>query len=74
MQMALIYHSVPLAVILNPKYRDFMYRFGKNTKHIIDCHEANEEVIARFKSQQLSSRHALVCPSLIPMSPVVLNN
>jgi phenylalanine-4-hydroxylase len=51
MQMAIIYHSVPLAVILNPKYRDFMYRFGKNTKHIIDCHEANEEVIARFKSQ-----------------------
>jgi hypothetical protein len=61
-------------VILNPKYRDFMYRFGPNTKHIIDCHEANEEVIARFKSQQLSQRHALVCPSLIPMSTVVLNS
>ena len=74
MQMALIYHSVPLSVILNPKYRDFMYRFGSNTKHIIDSHEANEEVIARFKSQQLSQRHALVCPSLIPMSPVVVTN
>jgi hypothetical protein len=74
MQMHLIYHSVPLKVLLNPRYRDFMYGFGPNVKHVIDCHETNEEVIARFKSQQLSGRHALVCPTLIPMSPVALKN
>lgn len=72
--MHLIYHSIPLKVLLNDKYRDFMMKFGPNVRHIIDCHETNEEVIARFKSQQLSQRHKLVCPSLIPLSPVATKN
>lgn len=72
--MHLIYHSVPLKVLLDPRYKDFMMRFGANVRHVIDCHETNEEVIARFKSQQLSSRHSIVCPSLIPLSPVAVRN
>jgi hypothetical protein len=31
-------------------------------------------VIARYKSQLLTQRHSLVCPSLIPLSPVALRN
>jgi hypothetical protein len=30
--------------------------------------------VARFKSQQLSTRHSLVCPSIIPLSPVAVKN
>lgn len=56
------------------RYKDFMMRFGANVRHVIDSHETNEEVIARFKSQQLSSRHSIVCPSLIPLSPVAVRN
>ena len=51
-----------------------MYSFGPNVRHIIDCHETNEEVIAKYKSQQLTTRHSIVCPSLIPLSPVALRN
>jgi hypothetical protein len=72
--MHLIYHSIPLAVLLDARYKDFMQRFGPNIQHVLDCHETNEEVIARFKSQQLSSRHSLVCPSIIPLSPVAVRN
>ena len=50
MQMHLIYHSIPLPVLLDPRYKEFMLRFGPNVQHVIDCHETNEEVIARFKS------------------------
>lgn len=73
-EMHLIYHSIPLKVLLNERYKEFMLRFGGNVRHIIDCHETNEEVIARFKSQQLTQRHSKVCPSLIPLSPVALRN
>ena len=72
--MHLIYHSIPLAVLLDPRYKEFMLRFGDNVQHIVDCHETNEEVISRFKSQQLSSRHSLVCPSIIPLSPLAVRN
>lgn len=37
---------------------------------MIDCHETNDEVIARAKSYVLSTRHKIVCPSLIPLSPI----
>ena len=53
-EMHLIYHSIPLKVLMDERYREFMRNFGANVKHIIDCHETNEEVIARFKSQLLS--------------------
>lgn len=52
--MHLVYHSIPLKVLMDERYREFMRNFGANVKHIIDCHETNEEVVARFKSQLLS--------------------
>lgn len=69
-----MYHSVPLKVVLDPRYREFMRSFGPASQHILDCHEANDEVIARFKSQQLTSKHQLVCPALIPLSDVALKS
>jgi hypothetical protein len=45
-----------------------MYQFGSNVKHIIDCHETNDEIIGRTKAYALSSRHKTICPSLIPLS------
>ena len=65
--MALIYHSVPLACLLNDKYRRFMLKFGSNVKHIIDCHETNDEVISKTKGHTLTQRHSKVCPHLIPL-------
>jgi hypothetical protein len=73
-EVNLIYHSVPLKVLLNQQYKDFMFKFGPNVRHIIDCHETNEEVIAKFKSTQLTQRHSMVCPALIPLSPLALTN
>lgn len=66
--MHLIYHSIPFEVLMNPKYREFMTQFGENVNHVIDCEQANDEIIAKTKAYALTSRHKLVCPSLIPVS------
>ena len=50
----LIYHSVPLAVILNENYKRFMYQFGLNVKHVIDCYESNDEVLGKVKGYNYS--------------------
>lgn len=53
-EVSIVYHVIPLKVLINERYREFMMRFGANVRHIIDCKETNEEVIAKFKSQQLT--------------------
>lgn len=45
-----------------------MLRFGPKTKHIFDCKECNDEVIARTKSYNLHMRQKQICPSFIPIS------
>lgn len=72
--MALVYHSVPLAAILDVRYKEFMMRLGPNVKHVIDCHECNEEVISRVKSHALTYRQKAVCPAMIPLSDVAVSN
>ncbi len=67
-----MYHSVPLNCLLNDNYKQFMMSFGPKVKHIIDCHETNDEVMARARSYNLHKRHSQVCPGLIPLSPVEL--
>ena len=49
-----------------------MYNFGLNVRHIIDCVEANDEVIARVKGYNYSNRVQQACPSLIPLSPMAV--
>lgn len=66
--MSVIYHSVPLQSLLDPNYKKFMLKFSASTKHIIDCKESNDEVMARNKSFDLHERHKLVCPHMIPIS------
>jgi hypothetical protein len=51
-----------------------MLSFGANVKHILDCQEANDEVISRTKAYALSNRHKHVCPHMIPLSPITVNN
>jgi hypothetical protein len=72
--MGLIYHSVPLKVALDYKYKQFMLNFGANVKHILDCQESNDEVMSRVKGYQLTNRHKQVCPHMIPLSPIAVNN
>lgn len=69
-----MYHSVPLKVVLNAQYKQFMLSFGANVKHVLDCQESNEEVISRTKGFTLSERHKVVCPEMIPMSPIAVTN
>ncbi|CDW79345.1 zinc phosphodiesterase elac [Stylonychia lemnae] len=71
-QIHLIYHSVAFEVLMNKDYRDFMRQFGLNVKHVVDCEEVNDEVQMKVKGYQLSSRHALVCPTLIPLSKMAI--
>lgn len=53
-QIKAVYHSIPLSVLVNERYRDFMRSFGPQVEHIIDCKEANNEVIGRNKGYSLS--------------------
>lgn len=39
---------------------------------MLDCSESNDEVIARDKGYELITRHQMVCPDLIPLSPLAL--
>jgi len=67
--MHLMYYSILLEVLLNLRYRGFMYSFGLNVKHMIDRRETNEEVTAKFKSQQLTG-DTQSCPTLTLISSV----
>jgi hypothetical protein len=71
--VAIMYHSVPLSVIMNDHYKQFMKMFGPNVKHVIDCIESNNEVIARGKGYQHYMRLKLVCPHFLPISEIPVN-
>lgn len=49
-------------------------KLGPNVKHILDCHECNEEVISRTRSHTMTYRQQIVCPLLIPLSKAELIN
>lgn len=66
--MRMVYHSIPFEVLMNERYRDFMKNFGENVQHVIDCDQTNDEIISRTKGYLLTSRHKVVCPSLIPIA------
>lgn len=61
-------------MLLNPEYRKFIYKFGLNVRHIIDCAETNDEVMAKVKSFNHLMKVKQVCPSLIPLSCDALRN
>lgn len=69
----MIYHSIEkLSVLTNPKYVEYMRKFGPNVKHIIDCRELNTEKITRFKAMILSRQYNTVCPRLYPLQSLNL--
>jgi ribonuclease Z len=57
-EMSVMYHSIPLNCLLNENYKQFMMSFGPKVKHIIDCHETNDEVMNRAKSYNINKRHS----------------
>ena len=66
---SLVYHSMPLACVMNPIYRqEFMSKFGGDVTHILDCPESNREEYARSKAFSLSHMIKQICPLLIPVT------
>lgn len=51
-----------------------MMSFGPTAKHVLDCFEANDEVIAKAKAFSLHQRQKIVCPHMIPISDLELKN
>lgn len=64
-----VYHSVPVAVMMDPKYLKFMAeKFGKQVNHILDCPEFNIPVLSKSKATFFTDRIKMVCPLLFPTS------
>ena len=47
-----------------------MRKFGKETKHIIDCRDINSEIITRSWAMKLSYWYKFAMPRFFPISPI----
>ena len=67
-KLKLVYHSTNSAELFNNvDYLNFMNEFDKDTVHIVDWFEFNQNINPRTESIKLANKYKTVCPKLFPI-------
>ena len=68
-QISVVYHSMPLDVVMSTVYRKEFICLLPKALHVLDCEETNVPMCARTRVMPHYEQIRQICPLLIPIAP-----